>query len=102
VTKDSWRRHEGAGLGIPISKRFIELHGGQMWVESAPGKGSHFYFTIPMNAVADAASWINNEREERYWQAMQDRAEKEKHILTVSTDPAAGEIIAPYAARPGG
>jgi signal transduction histidine kinase len=41
-------RHEGTGLGLPLSRRFIELHGGRLWVESIPGQGSTFRFTLPV------------------------------------------------------
>jgi signal transduction histidine kinase len=40
--------HEGTGLGLPLSRRFIELHGGRLWVESALGSGSTFRFTLPI------------------------------------------------------
>mgnify|MGYP005849307477 CR=1 FL=1 len=40
----------GAGLGLPISKRFIEMHGGDMGVESVAGMGATFWFTLPITA----------------------------------------------------
>jgi signal transduction histidine kinase/signal transduction protein with GAF and PtsI domain len=50
VGRDGTRKAEGTGLGLALTKRFVELHGGAIRLDSTPGRGSTFSFTLPLHS----------------------------------------------------
>jgi signal transduction histidine kinase/DNA-binding response OmpR family regulator/putative methionine-R-sulfoxide reductase with GAF domain len=97
VDASTTRRFGGTGLGLPVSKEFVEMHGGRMWFESEENAGSTFYFSLPIAGPPQ----LFEEPEEEMEQGQLKPAPGQRIVLCVEDDEGVIMLYRRYLSRQG-
>ena len=92
------RAFQGAGLGLAITKAYVEALGGKIWVESTEGEGSEFYFTLPYNSHQDTLSNQISQKDEspktdRLKILVAEDDEPSEQLIRIAIQPLCNEIL---------